>query len=261
MALHQFHDAYGKFPPAHTQDPTNILPDNFGQPNPPDTSFYISWMARILPYIEQKAIYDRIRWGEDAFWHGEEGDYLNGKQIDLYLCPSNTVKKTVYVDPALPDLPLAATHFLGLNGEHQFNYDGMLYINSRVRLAEVKDGTSQTLLVGERPPAYEGYMGWWFAGAGWHPWFGSPDVVLGSNEFIAVDGSSTPQGRQSKYQPGRLHNDPDQEHAWHFWSQHPSGSNFVFTDGHVVFIPYSVDGSVLRNLATRDKGEAINANF
>src|SRR5262245_44732967 len=52
LALQQFHDVHGAFPPAHTQDHTQILPDNYDQPHAQDNWFYISWMARILPHIE-----------------------------------------------------------------------------------------------------------------------------------------------------------------------------------------------------------------
>jgi prepilin-type processing-associated H-X9-DG protein/prepilin-type N-terminal cleavage/methylation domain-containing protein len=261
VALQQFHDAHGRFPPGCSQEETAILPDNFGQPRPTDNLFMISWLARILPYVEQKAMFDRIKPGEYAWWHPEEGDYLNSKRMQLYLCPSNSLKEAVYTEPDKPDLLIALTHYLAVNGEDQFVFDGMLYVNSTVRLAQVTDGASNTLMVGERPPAYEGFAGWWFAGSGWYPWFGAIDVVLGSNERIAVEGASRPDGHQSKYQPGTIKNDPDQEHAWHFWSQHGNGANFVFTDGHVRLIPYSVGDNVMRAHATRNKGEMTNESF
>lgn len=257
VALQQFHDVNGRFPPACSTDETSVGVDAFGQPRPPDNWNMISWMARILPFVEQQAMYQRIRPGQWAWWHPEEGDYLNSKKMPLYLCPSNSVTQTIYGEEGKPDLVVANTHYLGVNGEDQFRYDGILHVNSTVRLAQVTDGASNTLMVGERPPAYEGFAGWWFAGSGWYPWFGAIDVVLGSNERIAVDGGSTKESRQSKYQPGTLRNDPDQEHAWHFWSEHGGGASFVFTDGHVRLISYSIGDEVMRAMATRNKGEMV----
>jgi prepilin-type processing-associated H-X9-DG protein len=268
LALEQFVNAYGKFPPAHSNDPTVIFPDYYKQPEPPDNWWCISWMARILPYIEKTPLYEHIRPGEWAWWHPdgglpEEGGYLNGVVISTYICPSVPRPPKYRFDfsadlPEFPPADFAMTNYLGVNGTDQFTYDGMLYINSTVRHAEVTDGTSQTVLVGERPPAYDGYMGWWFAGSGWYPWFGAPDVVLGSNERREVDSACTPDGPQSFYQPGTL-NDPDNEHAWHFWSEHPGGSNFLFADGHVSFIKYAAGKSgVLSRLATRHGGEVVS---
>jgi prepilin-type N-terminal cleavage/methylation domain-containing protein/prepilin-type processing-associated H-X9-DG protein len=257
-ALQQFHDVNGKFPPAHSQDPSQNFPDYYDQPALADNLYYISWLARILPYVEQKQLHDRIRPGQEPFWHPEEGDYLNGKRVALYLCPSNVNKNYIYETDDMPPLVLAHTNYLGINGVDQFTFDGILHVNSKVRMAEIKDGTTHTLLVGERPAAFEGYMGWWFAGCGWYPWFGASDIVLGSNERIAEDGVATPHGKRSKYQPGTLRNDPDQVHAFHFWSHHGSGCNFVYADGHVEFISYSVRDEIMRAKATINQGDMTN---
>jgi prepilin-type N-terminal cleavage/methylation domain-containing protein/prepilin-type processing-associated H-X9-DG protein len=265
-ALQLFHNTYGRFPPAHSNDPTAIYPDHYNQPPPPDNWWCISWMARLLPFTEQNTLYQHIRPGEFAWWHPEgglpEGGYLNGMVVPIYACPS-TANDTKYHFDFSPDFPepldAASTTYLGVNGTDQFKYDGMLYVNSTVPIADVKDGTSNTIVVGERPPAYEGYMGWWFAGSGWYPWFGACDVVLGSNERIAVNDASTPDGPQSSYRDGSL-NDPINEHAWHFWSFHPGGSNFLFTDGHVQFIKYGIARNVLGQLATRKGGEVVSSD-
>ena len=75
-----------------------------------------------------------------------------------------------------------------------------------------------------------------------------------------MDGASAPDGAQSFYQPGSL-NDPEFKHAWHFWSLHPGGANFLFADTSVRLIPYSIRGDVFRALATRSGGEVVNADY
>ncbi len=273
LALHTFHDSNGHLPPAHSQDPSNIFPDHYGQPDPPDNWFYISWMARILPYAEQRNLHDQIKPGDWAWPHPQGGlpggGYINGISIPLYVCPSSPTPKSIIIQqPREPDYEVAVTNYLGVNGQDQFRYDGMLYVNSKVRFANVTDGLSNTLLVGERPPAYDGYKGWWFAGSGWYPWFGAGDVVLGSNERVAVEGACTPNGPRCSdgpkgprpcFRPGRL-SDPNDEHAWHFWSFHSGGAYFVYADGHVKLIPYTVDAGVFAGMSTRAGNEVIKAN-
>ncbi len=270
IALHDFHNTQGKLPPARSLDPENIFPDHYGQPSPPDNFGGVSWMARILPHLDQGNLAGQIREGQWPWpYPAEPNDqgirFLNEVEIPTYFCPSAAVpRKFAWVD-LLPEQPdIALTSYLGVNGTDQFRYDGLLYVNSRVRFADVKDGTSNTLMVGERAPVYGGYAGWWFAGSGWYPWFGAIDVVLGSNERIAEDSGegleSFPNGPQSRYQEGDVAdpNDLSDPHAWHFWSFHPGGSNFLFADGSVRFIKYSVDQNVFTSLATRKGNEVIS---
>jgi prepilin-type N-terminal cleavage/methylation domain-containing protein/prepilin-type processing-associated H-X9-DG protein len=270
LALHTYHDAKGTFPPAHSLLPQTPIQFSTLREGPPDNWLYISWMARILPHLGQDALHGHIRPGEPAWWHPATPipgiGYLNAVPLKGYRCPSDPTPRTILY-PGIP-LPtsvqeVALTSYLGVNGTDQFRFDGILYVNSRVNISGITDGTSQTLLVGERPPPYGGYAGWWFAGSGMEPWYGAGDVVLGSNERIAVNFLSTPTSEQSHYRAGELGdpNDLDDQHAWHFWSFHPGGSNFLLADGSVRLIRYSVGGDVLRKLATRNGGDVTNGDF
>jgi prepilin-type N-terminal cleavage/methylation domain-containing protein/prepilin-type processing-associated H-X9-DG protein len=261
LALHHYHDVAGKFPPAHSQDP-GTMSVNFGQPRAPDNKYYFSWMTRILPHIEQDNLYQQVKWDQWAFPNpnvrgGVPGiGYLNGVPIRLYRCPADPISQDRFslTDNDFGEVQYAFTSYLGVNGSNQFAYDGILYVNSTVRMSEVTDGLSNTLLVGERPPAYDGYAGWWFAGSGLWPWFGAIDVVMGSNE------QELPDTPPSYYQPGSV-NDPDYKHAWHFWSGHSGGSHFLRADGSVRFLSYSVGRDLVRELATRKGGEVINEDY
>jgi prepilin-type N-terminal cleavage/methylation domain-containing protein/prepilin-type processing-associated H-X9-DG protein len=279
LALHNYHNDYNRLPPGHSQALAN-LPDYYGQPSPPpddesSESYYISWMARILSYIERDDLAKHIKAG-NGFWHPPGGlpggGYLNGKQVKLYMCPAEprSRENPIFPVPGEPDLQIALTDYRGVNGTNQFKYDGMLFVNSMVRLTDVPDGTSNTLLVGEQPPSWDLYLGWWFAGAGWYPWFGAGDVVLGANEVIAVGGECSPGGPTDYYRRGSPNYSPGpygwDEHGAHFWSMHPNGANFLFVDGSVRFLPYSITTppaalgvpptrDMLRNMATRNGGE------
>lgn len=269
LALHNFESVYGQFPAAHAQNPTNILPDYYQQPSNYNDEYYFSWLVRILPYIDQSNLYNQVRFDQDVFINPLSGlpggGFLNEQNILLYHCPSIPGGEKPYPHNFPPEVKFAHTNYLGANGTDMFSYDGMLYVNSKVKLSDAKDGTSHTLLVGERPPNEAAYWGWWFAGAGWYPWFGSPDVVVGTEERMANGTGCLPNAPQSYYQPGSFQFVDDgfgeDKSVWHFWSAHSGGANFLFADGHVSFIGYSVDRKVFRNLGTREGGEAEHGDF
>jgi len=61
---------------------------------------------------------------------------------------------------------------------NSYRKDGVLFLDSSVRLSDIRDGTSNTLMVGERPPSPDFILGWWYAGWGMDQ-TGSGDAVLG----------------------------------------------------------------------------------
>ncbi len=69
-------------------------------------------------------------------------------------------------------------------------------------MGHITDGTSNTLMIGERPPSQSLVYGWIWAGSGDFPYFGATDVVLGVNER-----PDTPTNAPDFFRPGKV-NDP-----------------------------------------------------
>jgi prepilin-type processing-associated H-X9-DG protein len=235
---------------------------------------FFSWMFHIAPYLEQGNVTRQANIKAWPWWQYQQGlpaigeNTLNGVQLPILSCPSDSRSNLVGYDGGMK---FALTAYLGVNGicELQTGYNsasasggytlvndgiqgqnGILHVNAKVLLGAVPDGTSNTLMVGERPPSNNLYYGWWFAGSGDQPYFGTTDVVLGVNEFNPL------LGRRDIFREGNL-NDPREEHRYHFWSLHPGGGNWLMADGSVQFITYS-SATVLPALATRNGGEPVS---
>jgi prepilin-type N-terminal cleavage/methylation domain-containing protein/prepilin-type processing-associated H-X9-DG protein len=318
VALHNYHDTYGEFPPAvdvtRLKDAGgNDIPSDGGSAYTPGTPLFgWSWMARLLPYIEQQNLYRKsLDWtkqtssppGSHTFWR-PYGDYWNypsqqaqfnpgahGVPMPIYVCPADyRTLGPVFVDfgNGDPNTVVAFTDYLGVSGTNQYAHDGIFFpvsstnpevgnygpFHGPVRVLDVTDGTSNTLMVGERPVSADLAYGWWFSGGGQGDRDGSTDIVLGTNEYnisvcpgppagppqvgtwISRGGPPPPGSQTSFYQPGNIRQICD---MLHFFSLHPGGANFLFADGSVHFIPYSA-APVLPKLATRSGGEAIGGD-
>jgi prepilin-type N-terminal cleavage/methylation domain-containing protein len=241
IALHSYHDANGSLPPGVRA---------FGADYP-----FMSWMTRILPYVEQEAV-----WKQAVAAYRMDSEFTDDPPhplatvLALYGCPADP--RSHQVGLARGSLPVAFTSYLGVEGRNQARKDGCLFLNSSVRLADISDGTSNTLLVGERPPSADGWFGWWCAGWG-QSQDGSADMVLGVRERNVYLVGTCPPGA-SIFGPGRLNNQCD---ALHFWSPHLGrGAHFLFADSSVHFLVYSA-APIMPALATRAGGESVDLPF
>lgn len=146
------------------------------------------------------------------------------------------------------------TSYLGVSGLNSVHPTGLLFLDSSVQLQDVRDGTSNTLLIGERPPSGDFRFGWWHAGKGQRH-DGEGDSVLGVRTFSRVDYYGTKCTLDPyHFAPGLITNPCS---FLHFWSLHSGGAHFVLADGSVRFLAYSVD-PILPALASRAGGESAS---
>jgi len=117
LALHNYHDVYKCFPPA-------VTTDKQGRP-------MHSWRVAILPFLEQKALYDRYNFNEP--WDGPNNSVLANTAISVYHCPSD------------PDPSGTETSYVMIVGAGTIG--GLP--NEKVGFKDVTDGTSSTILVAE----------------------------------------------------------------------------------------------------------------
>jgi len=251
LALHGYHDAHGSFPmgyvAAFSRDPYQTTP-GWG------------WAAMLLPHCEQSALFNNANFSLPV----ERADNLTARTTDVgtFICPTDR-NPGRYVAARADGTPVGlfqTNSYAGCYGagleidDRPDSGNGLFQRNAVVRLADVLDGTSQTIAVGERGACLVRT-----------PWAGAPSGAVSS---------FTPNSNVPGYPDGALgrgaelvvaHVDqiafnapgtgPDD-----FYSPHPLGGNFLFIDGSVRFVQDSVSLQVLRSLCTRNLGEVVGAD-
>jgi len=253
LALHNYHDVYGTLPKGNS---------TYTSAAPYEGSW--TWMAQITEFVEQGNIYRTAKafassGGTNWYsWYNPACPNI----LKIYLCPADSRGPLVFPGASSGIKDQALTCYLGNSGLTATSFDGVLYYNSKVRLVEITDGTSNTIMVGERPPNSNVEFGWWFAAYGYDG-RGNADCVMTSNDIAAAnyfianysaspnqpcDGSAA---QKIGLQPGKPLVGCD---AAHYWSFHPGVALFLMSDGSARPIAYSNNG-ILPALSTRAGGE------
>ncbi|MFO0799084.1 MAG: DUF1559 domain-containing protein [Gemmataceae bacterium] len=245
LALHQHHDTHTAFPPGHR----SIFSGTNGMP-------LSGWTVSVLPFVEQQPIHAQAveAYRKQLLPFPPNPHPGLSTVVPAFLCPTDP--RVTSAQESQKTKTLAAfTSFLGVAGADAVTgRNGVLYQGSATRFADITDGLSGTLMLGERPPSADFQFGWWYAGTGQNL-TGSADVVLGVREpnlQPIVSGSKCGPGNYP-FMPADGFNDPCG--MFHFWSPHPGGANFALADASVRFLRYDSD-AVMPALASRAGGEA-----
>jgi len=263
LAMHHYQDGQGCLPAGYVAS----LPYVDGAS---DTSPGWAWPALILPYMEQGNLADSIDFSLPI------ADPKNGLAVKTfvkaYLCPSDVwfedpfTITDAFSTPICSVAPMSYAACCGNDNSDTTGAsgNGVFYRNSHVRLTDISDGTSATIMVGER--AWSCANGIWagaitggvMARGKMNPClpivpgasFPAPTLVLShahlNNAQFDADGSA---GMDD------------------FSSRHAGGSNFLFADGSVHFIrnvpadnpdgSYTPEGVIFQALGTRAGGEVV----
>ncbi|MEQ8209146.1 MAG: DUF1559 domain-containing protein [Lacipirellulaceae bacterium] len=250
----------------------------------------LSLHVELLSYVEQNALEESIKRQVETFRKNDPArqppniydlEQVNEIEVEIYRCPSDSE----VIDNRNGE-DLSASSYAGVTGsaasrgdaEHfvgeddnlcgVVNFDGVFFPGSRVKLRQIQDGTTNTLLFGER--WYQ--LRAWTAGAFWRPEAtGSlatmpvPDSCLSAlknvdmkaplNASLPTDGYY--RGHEDDDRPGPA--PPELKITGYnnlpFGSFHPGGANFSTVDGSVHFVNNDIAGEILLALASRDGAE------
>jgi prepilin-type N-terminal cleavage/methylation domain-containing protein/prepilin-type processing-associated H-X9-DG protein len=253
LAFHNYHSAHGHFPAGYLSS-FDVLD---GEGHGPGWG----WGMLLLPYLEQEVLYRQARLDLDISHPANA--FVRTQKLAVFLCPSDTPAGPTFVVTNEAEEPLcevAFGNYVGIAGVFEVSgypdtgggseYQGCLLRNSAVRVTDVTDGTSNTLLVGERSSKLSPQTTWVGAvtGAAIHPLQPAyheegPPVLVLTNSGTAED--------------ARVPNNP-LGHVEDCSSRHTSGVNCLLADGSVRALTSSIRPEVWAALATRAGGEVVS---
>ncbi|MEO2091396.1 MAG: DUF1559 domain-containing protein, partial [Gemmataceae bacterium] len=258
LGLHNHHDTVGRFPAAFTNPTTAPYPDYF--------SSSWAWSSFLLPYVEQENLARQLNVAENtrpgvpgtsppalgiqSLKPSDLPGNLGQTRLKIFRCPSDTGPD---LNPNRTDFALS--NYRAVAGPYTYpfisqnmDFGGVFYQNSRTRITDITDGSSQTLAIGEC--MFDTRTGKtaciWAAFSGWvPPGSGSGTVRISDgmwwvDEATAKVNGSAPQA---------------------FSSRHPGGAMFGFCDGSIRFFRDSTDPNAVRYLAGRADGVIVPVDF
>jgi prepilin-type processing-associated H-X9-DG protein len=259
LALHNYHDTNRSLPPGYFALGNYVDGQN-------DTTPGWGWATYILPYLDQRNLYNQF-----ALTQPIQNFAGIQTMLKLYLCPSDDYPTAPFAEPNASGATLAITapcSYAACCGDDYSDTaaltgNGVFYRNSQTRLTDITDGTSQTILVGDR--ACTDALGIW-AGA-------INGGIVKRGAFNLNPGTSTGPAPCLVLVHCHLNNtrgDPDGG-LDDFSSKHIGGSNILFGDGAVHFIrsvpgdnpdgTYSQDSLIFQAMGTRSGGEVISGEW
>jgi prepilin-type N-terminal cleavage/methylation domain-containing protein len=267
LAVHAYHQDHGYFP-VNTLD-TNNWSNNWVGHN-------WSWLARILPYIEQEPLYKAANIPNNTLLQSQS---FCAAQLKVFLCPSDPFSNAGPRTDAfnLGSLPVGQTNYKGVSGANWgWNSEPLpwgtdfgggpcgadpRWVNASIdgsrnglswgdgiffrvdshrprRITDVRDGTSTTFMIGEDLPLKNRHCSWPYA-----------------NNACGTCGI----GPNARTISGAEYSSSDWPNVYSFHSLHSGGLFFAYADGSVHFIHENIDLPTYRALATMQSGETVQA--
>lgn len=282
LALHNYESTYGRWPAQSA--------------SPQQGGLFIarrrSWEIATLPYFEQTTLLNSF--DTDEHWHDPVNEMAVNTELPMLRCPSTPDREgfewTVLVDypDASPSAPFILTPRDFYKGEttDYTNVGGIgrqlndtlpanlrlgdplncgILKGSGVRLAEVTDGLSNTILVVEcagRPNLYQNGQQvpdgttpkTWSGSSGVTRPFPTGGVWASHNRGFLIDGAQPDGNTAIRPGPCAINCSNDNE----IYSFHPGGAQTLLADGSARFFSASMSMELLIGLVSRDGGEVAS---
>jgi prepilin-type N-terminal cleavage/methylation domain-containing protein/prepilin-type processing-associated H-X9-DG protein len=258
LACHNYHDVRGEFPYPRAAVPqgNQILVGPYTVAYfyyiPANSDTAGGWPVRALPYVEMGNNFKAIEsaTSTSALGTAYTNNITNFKN-KLLACPSDTLAQAGYSNGAAIGTYIGVTGNDERAGSDATNgifavWDWNYVVGKKpVRILSITDGTSNTVMIGERPPSGDLYWGWWG--------YSDSDNLLAHPNRETYTVSNCSGNEVFRPEPNPKRNGA----ACHYWSFHPGGANWLLADGSVRFIPYTAQATITQ-MASINGGEIVN---
>jgi len=245
LAAQQYESAHESFPPGVLDAKGPIESVAQGQ--------HVNWLAHLLPHLDQQNAYDRLDFADGAY--GTKNAPLRNWGANVFLCPSDSGAAAL--------APAGVSNYAGCHHDVEAPIDadnhGVLFLNSGVRYRDIADGSSQTIMFGEKL-ATKLDLGW-LSGTratlrntgtaiNGSSSAGGLLAVLGDAAEISPGYAAAPAAAAAPGKPALV--------VGGFESHHPSGAVFAFADGSVRFLSNSTSRPLLAQFGHRADGQLLD---
>jgi len=262
LAMHNYHDASNSFPPGYISRNVNAT-----DPASAETGAGFAWGSMVLSYLDQSSLQSQINFEGDAIDPANLA--LASNQLIAFRCPSDPGDELFVVDDGTASYDLPTSNYVGVFGYGSVtmapgnpNPAGLLYRNSHTRFRDVTDGTSNTMMIGERSARHQFETG-------------MPSVDSNSTWYAAIPNAVRPSGMMMMADEGSaslilghvgqtmmggmaMHHTPNTtNHIVNFSSSHVGGIQFLMADGSVHFLSENIDYNTFRWLGEMRDGNVI----
>lgn len=263
LAMLNYESAKGTLPTGYVYNAATDATYNSGSGAPA-----WGWNTFILPYLELEPLYDMLspdsKMMRESLLDTTVLVPAAQKRLAVYRCPSDngdTINIMITFTNGRAGQNLARSNYPGVLGSAWTDCIttvsastaasmGIFYRNSKTRIADIVDGTSNTLAVGERATFPDSLRAASAFGinlnnrCGTNSWAGAVSA-LGVAGNYPINATATPS---DGYRPYCC-----------FSSWHPNGAHFVFADGSVHFLNENIDTTTYKSLGARNDGRTIGA--
>lgn len=232
LATHNYEFSHEHLPPGTINDTGPIVNQAKGQ--------HVSFLVQLLGYLEQQGISENF--DQSAGTYAATNVAAREMDIPSFQCPSYGW------DSTLGDLDVGLSNYAGCHHGSEVPIDednnGLLFLNSKVTYGEIKDGASNTILIGEMLPQ-TGHLGWAS---------GTRSTLRNTSELISL----SYRARNRRNAAG-MEAEQDEDAVGGFGSLHNGGANVCLADGSARFVSENIDGNVLNWIGNRADLEMMGA--
>lgn len=256
LAFHMYHDTNN-----------TLVPGSFNN----HVSYPMGWVPRLFPVFEEgsrweamEALFPNYASRRSSYRSHDRTNPIFGP-VPTITCPSSTLGSTASDHPVSVNFPSAniqgALHYRANSGSFDvdlfngpkagraYSRSGVIYPGSKVRLTDIKDGTTNTILLGETS-SNKGWSTTMIGGfGGIKPWNWGYFAYTATSEWLTIDNKTLqwPINYRGNFTTNMTP----------YTSYHSGGAMFLLCDGSVTFYSDSMNLDLLKALSTRMRSEVI----